>query len=306
MSRQNIWIPRATFGATAVLAVLLGACGSDPHPGTRDMPSDMPPDMPPSEPLTSSENTCLESPAPRGTARSLVTFNVVFTYGGKPVIFGEPFAVPTGTLTLTNLRFFASNFALLTAAGESVPVDLVGADGVPVSYNTQLVNPEDPTGMTFRVAAPAGEYAGASFIFGLNDACDFQNPSSSRPPLTQTSQLTWPQPFGFLFLRYAATLVRASGTTGDGPPTQIDMGGFPGALFAPRVQAVGGVQVDAVASNAVVMNMALDESFRASEMPIEPTPPPAFPPPPGITFQNGESLRQNASKVAIFSLTPAN
>jgi hypothetical protein len=224
-----------------------------------------------------------------------VTVNVELTFMGKPVTFGEPFALSTGaTLTLTTFRFYVSEPALVRG-GESVPVDLVSAEGSPVPYNVHLVNPEDPAGMTFRLASPSGDYSGLSFLFGLSDSCNRSDPELSKPPLTTSSEMTWPPPFGYLFLRYEGALTGPSATAE--LPAQIDLGGMPGYLFAPRVTAAGSLRV-APSGGVVRLRVALEEIFRASNLPasqdsIGPT---------GPAFDAGNRLRQNVSRVSIFSL----
>ena len=242
---------------------------------------------------------CLESPAPRFAGRPVVTVDVELTYAGKPIVFGEPFALPTGTLTVTNLRFYLSDLALLRSNGDPVPVDLIAADGAPVPYNVHLVSPEDPAAMSFRIAGPAGDYNGVSLLLGLNDVCNRNNPGASQPPLTDSSQMTWPPPFGFLFLRYAGKTVGAPAEV----PTQIDLGGLPGINFAPRVTAPGSLKISGPAST-IRLRVALDEIFKAAALPIT-VDPGSVAPPLGPPFMIGEHVRQNAPKVAIFSLLPS-
>jgi hypothetical protein len=70
----------------------------------------------------SNVGVCDETPSPRGADRSIdrsvVGVKVVLTYGGRPVVFGEPFALPVGSLILTTFRFFASDFTLLTRGSQ--------------------------------------------------------------------------------------------------------------------------------------------------------------------------------------------
>jgi hypothetical protein len=116
--------------------------------------------------------------------------------------------------------------------------------------------------------------------------------------------MTWPPPFGYLFLRYAGT-VTGTTPTNDRPPTQIDMGGFPGALLAPRVTAPGAFAVRDLAGHTVRMRVALDELFRAAALPatldeagkVLTSGPVSGPP-----FEAGEHVRQNVNRVALFWL----
>jgi hypothetical protein len=243
--------------------------------------------------------SCDETPARRPGVRPVVRVDVELTYAGKPFEFGQPVALTAGTLTLTTFRFYLSELALLRPDGQVVPVNLVGADGTPVSYDTHLAAAEEPAGMTFRLAAPAGDYAGLSFRFGLSPACDQMNPSTSKPPLTFSSQMDWPGPFGYLFMRYGSRLEGVP--PGEGLPTTIHMGGFPGMVFAPRVTAPGNVTVGAT-GGGVRLRVAIDELLRAARMPAKNEGP--ILPPTGGGVAEGDAVRQHAGMVSLFSLAP--
>jgi hypothetical protein len=303
-----------------VSALLLG-CGStdvdpDPQPPKNDagapprfdsatMAPDAAVDALPDAPVVTDvlpfSATCDEVPIPWPGARVPVRVDIELTYAGKPFEFGQPVALPAGTLTLTSLRFYLSELAFLRPNYQAVPVDVVGADGKPVPYGTHLATPEEAAGMTFQVAAPAGEYERLLFRFGLSPACDQMNPATSKPPLTFASQMDWPGPFGYLFLRYGARL--ESVPASEDLPTTIHMGGFPGMIFAPRAAAVGKVQVGA-SGGAIRLRVAIDQLLAAARMPAtnEGLLPP---PPPGGGIVEGDAVRQNLEKVSIFSLAPA-
>jgi hypothetical protein len=313
----------------SILVVLLPACGATtvpggPDPGTGEDAADSKDARPPSGPFPADAGViamatdcapdsqpgvtgpaCIEKPAPRPGPRAPLTVNVELTYGGKPIVFGEPFAVADGTLTLTNFRFYISEIALLRNWGENAAVDVIGADGAPAPYNLHLVNPEDPSGMTFQLAAPIGSYGGISFLLGIPDSCNGGDPASRQRPLTWDSQMTWPPPFGYLFLRYAGTLAGAPATATT--PTQIDVGGFPGALLAPRVPAYGYLVIADLSARTVRLRVAVDELFRASTLPAtldEAGTIITSGPTSGTAFLAGEHVRQNAPRVSIFSLWP--
>jgi hypothetical protein len=300
-------MPRADASPAAAEAGAAIDAGSDPDAstaadatGTNDSAPPSTTKMPPA--------VCIEEPTPRAGQRSVIPVTVEPTYAGKPMVFGEPFFLPGGgLLTLSNLRFYLSDLAL-TKNGEEIPVDIVGADGKPAAYNVDLVSADPAADLTFRIAAPAGDYTGASFVFGLNDACNGRSPSGSKPPLTGSSQMTWPPPFGFLFLRYEATLAGATGANDkDGPLTKIAMGGLPGSadapslVNAPTVKAAGAFQISA-AGGKLVLRLALDQVFAAVAMPADLNLVPIAPLPEMV---DGEHLRQNATKVPIFTIAPA-
>jgi hypothetical protein len=293
--------------ADAVVADGAPPVGAAPDAGAADVQPDaasLAPDAATEPPPAA----CVEAPAPRPGTRSLVTLAVDLTYGGKPVTYGEPFALPGGgTLTLSNFRFFLSDVTLLRRGDQPVAVDIVAMDGRPVPFNVHLVNAENPSQMSFRIAVPPGDYAGISFVFGLNEACNARQPGSV-PPLDTQSQLSWPSPFGFLFLRYEGVVAGAAGK--DSPPSAVAMGGVLGLYGAPRVTADGALRVTS-APGLAHLRVALDEIFRAAGLPAD-LDGKSLPPssggssplvPGGDEIEVGEHLRQNATNVSIFSIT---
>lgn len=241
---------------------------------------------------------CPEHPAQRTGTRERVTVSVFLTYAGKSVTFGEPFMTDGGALTLTNFRFYASDLALRLRSGENVPVDLVGDDGAPVPYGVVLVNAEDPSGMSFKIAAPAGDYSGLSFLIGIPDTCNGTY-YGRNPPLSAVSQMTWPAPFGYLFLRYAGT----GAATGAVPPA-IDMGGFPGHILAPRVEVSTDLRVEG--PRTVLLTVALDQLFRAAKMPADLDDYARLlgsAPVSGAAQIDGQHLLQNLDAVTAFTIT---
>lgn len=241
---------------------------------------------------------CPQDPVPRAAAGLTVAVNVELTYAGRPVVHGEAFTLPGGgTLTLSNFRFYLSEVELLRD-NEASPVDLVTADGAPAPYNVHLVNAENASAMTFRIAAPAGDYTGMSFRFGLSGACNSLNPSSTSPPLDFASQMTWPPPFGFLFLRYEGVVAGEPGMPV--PPKAVAMGGLINTDGAPRAVASGPLVVTGGAGGTVRLRVALDQILQAALLPLDT--PFTSGPPAGDEIELGEHVRQNATKVPIFSL----
>jgi len=245
---------------------------------------------------------CAEHPPARAGATEPITINVQLSYAGTPVTFGVPFAIEGGTLTLTNFRFYVSSPALRLRTGGDVPVDLAGLDGTPAPYGVVLVNAEDPAGMAFQIAAPAGDYSGLSFLVGIPDACN-GGESGRSAPLSAASQMTWPAPFGYLFLRYAGR--RGDGTPAEAAPGPIDMGGFPRHIFAPRVELAADLTV--AAARTLRLTVALDQLFRAAGMPADldeyaqilGSPPGTF----GDAQLSGQHVLQNLGAVAAFAIT---
>jgi hypothetical protein len=296
------WLSRGLHVHGAVfVGTLLAACSSTPASLVGDAGAPVNRGVAPDggEPVSA----CVENPQAKPGVRTIVSVVVEPTYAGEPLPFGEPFALPNGgTITVSNLRFFVSDVQALAGGDQLVPVDVVAPDGGPAPYNVQLVNAATASETTFQLAVPVGDYTGMSLLLGLDDACNHLVPSDSKPPLTFQSQLTWPAPFGFLFLRYEGLVTGATGP--DAPMSALAVGGLPGYAFAPRVRAPGAFHVTSAAGATVHLRMALDEIFKGASLPLDPgVPPSPIPPPPGTEIEAGDHLLHNAQKVSIFSVT---
>ncbi len=151
-------------------------------------------------------------------------------YQGAPFVYGEPNSLPGGvTVTPLNLRFYLSAIELLTAAGGSVPVDVVTTSGTVQPYGLFLFNAEDAGAQTLRVLAPPGAYTGVKLALGISPACNAGPSAGTNFPLSDASQMTWPHVAGHLFLRYESKVAVADGSGDAGAlvavPTMVHMGG---------------------------------------------------------------------------------
>jgi hypothetical protein len=284
-----------TTGAGAPGSMRLDGGAAGPPGSARDAgPGNAPP----------AQATCDELPRARAATGTVLTLPIQIVAEGKPVVFGERNTLADGTaITPVNLRFYVSEPTLLGAGGKSTPADLVAADGQLVPYGVQLVNAEAPDSLSLRMRVPPGSYTGVSFTLGLSDACNRGPASMRKAPLNDASQMTWPPPFGYLFLRYEARVVRPAGRAekpGD-PVIGIHMGGLPGTVMAPIVSAAATVTVTA-APLSRPLRFSLDEVWKAIALPVQAMPGNALPLPPGAEVQAGEALRENAAKVKLFSL----
>jgi hypothetical protein len=148
--------------------------------------------------------------------------------GNQPFVFGQENALPGGaSLVPLDLRFFISGVSLLRADSEQpIPVDIVTAAGTPAPYGVYFFNAEDPSASALRVLAPPGTYLGLSFRLGLASACNTRDPGASDPPLSPTSQMTWPHT-GYLFLRFEGRYSSGAGGGGgsSGLPSSNSGGG---------------------------------------------------------------------------------
>jgi hypothetical protein len=161
--------------------------------------------------------TCPLSPTPRLASGTVIELPIELTFGGAPLRFAEANPVPGGeTLTPLAVRFYVSNVALLREGAEPLPVDVVTSTTTVAPYGVHFFNADEVTSATLRVLAPAGEYRGLTFLWGLAQPCNTLNPDGNVAPLSATSGMSWPHT-GFLFFRYEGrTSVAGQGGAGDG------------------------------------------------------------------------------------------
>jgi hypothetical protein len=250
---------------------------------------------------------CPEAPAPSRTAGTLLELSTEFLLNGEPMVFGEPNPIEgERTLTPLDVRFYVSEVSLIGTDDTPVAVDIVADGGLPVPYGVHLVNAEDSSSLRFRVLAPPGSYSGLSFTLGVNDTCNSGFPRNG--PFSAASGMTWPHGFGYLFLRYAGSVMPADADAGtpdagteSSPPGVIHVGGVRGELFAPRVHAPGELTVEASTNASRRLVFDLDELFRATVCTLDPA---TFPGPPDPPVLLGECVRQLAPERPLFTLSP--
>ncbi len=233
------------------------------------------------------------------------------------MVYGQPNALPGGgTLTPLNFRFFLSNVALVRGDGTPVLVDLVTSAGTPERYGIHFFNAEDPQSTAWTIRAPAGSYRGMNLMLGMSDACD-----AKQALFSVDTQMTWPSPFGYLFLRFEARIDGVSldggGQSGgiDGgaqPVGAIAMGGFIGSRFAPIVHVDQLLTVPAIGPILRHLRFDMDQVFKGASADIDVS---SFvvPPPPGgpgsflpsfDEMKAGERLRRTAPQLPLFIIDP--
>jgi hypothetical protein len=248
---------------------------------------------------------CPTSPTPLRKTGATLSLSVAPILEGKPFVFGDANALASGVkVTPLNFRFYVSHVALLQTGGASVPVDLVTASGAVEPYGVHLFNAEDAASEVLRVLAPAGSYTGLAFTLGLDDACNSGVPGQRMPPLTDTSQMTWPHAAGYLFLRFEDQL-DTSGAPDAGTiaiPTLVHMGGLPGTLFAPTVAGQGALVLAPGGATTKTLTLDVGAVFAGAEADGDPAMLAMALPFPEA--QAGERLRQHVPKLALFALAP--
>ncbi len=259
---------------------------------------------------------CAETPTRLRTSGTILELPFDLFLEDQPFVYGEPNALAAGgSLIPLNVRFYVSEVALLRAGAEPVPVDIVTATGMPQPYDLHMFNAEDVASRTVRVLAPAGTYTGITFLLGLNPACNQGNPGNRLPPLTDTSQLTWPHlpGIGYLFLRYEARLDPTTGAdasasddggagaTGIPYPLVIHMGGDPRVPSAPVIRLDASLSVPTTGSVSKTVRLIMDQVFKGATTEVDLT---GFIGLPGVEVIAGERLRRNAPGLQLFVFAP--
>ncbi|MEI9941001.1 MAG: MbnP family protein [Pseudomonadota bacterium] len=222
------------------------------------------------------DGVCPEHPTPQHAQGTLLSLSLQLVMAGKPFVFGQPNALPDGgSLIPINLRFYISEVKLLSSSGEPLAVDAVTEAGVPEPYGVHFFNAEDADSSTLRVLAPPGEYAGLSFALGLKLACNQQPPAGLSDPLTDSSQMTWPQTGGFLFLRYEGRYAAADGAGASGAsstdqiPSAVHMGGDITKELVPSVTVSGALSLPPSGTLEKGLNVVMDEIFKGATSNID-------------------------------------
>lgn len=115
----------------------------------------------------------------------------------------------TSGFSLTDLRFYAYDFTLVTETGDEVPLELI-PDPMWQSEGVALVDFEDGQGSCANgsagintavrgLAAPAS-YAGLRFRVGVPERLNHRDPLRAAPPLNDSS-MHWHWVSGYRFLR---------------------------------------------------------------------------------------------------------
>jgi len=241
---------------------------------------------------------CPEVVEPRANASARLDLKTTLYFGDAALSPGQPNTLANGSvLTPLNVRFYMSHLELVRADGSAAPADLVNGQSAVEPYGVHLVNADDESSMSVHVRGPQGSYTGLRFVLGLDDACNAGS-AERRAPLSATSGMVWPPPFGYLFLRYEGMFTPAGKET-ISPPGAIHMGGLVGQLMAPTVTAAGSFMLSEGSPTEGSLQVAIDKLFDAAMAPVELG---DFAGPPGNEVQAGERVRQSAATTPIFSV----
>jgi hypothetical protein len=96
-----------------------------------------------------------------------------------------------GTLKLSFLAYYLTNFRLLDAKGAAHPAVLLGADDAPLAYGLGLVNVDDPSTQRLRLAVTPGQYQALIFSVGVPAVCNALDPTTRGYPLSVETEMNW-------------------------------------------------------------------------------------------------------------------
>jgi hypothetical protein len=184
---------------------------------------------------------------------------------------------------------------------------------MPEPYGIHFFNAEDPPSTAWTIRAPAGSYRGMNLVLGMSDACD-----ANQAVFSAATQMTWPSPFGYLFLRFEARIDGVSPDGGDQsgtidggvqPVDAIAMGGIIHQRFAPIVHVDQLLTVPAFGPILRHLRFDMDQVFKGASANIDVMG--VIPPPPGANglpsfneMKAGERLRQTAPQLPLFVVNP--
>lgn len=242
--------------------------------------------------------SCPELVTPQAGATAELDLKTALYFGDEELSPGQPNTLPGGSvLTPLNIRFYVTHVELLRPDGSAAAADLVDATGAMQPYGVQLVSTDDDETMRVHVRGAEGQYSGLRFLLGLDDSCNAGS-MERKAPLSATSGMVWPPPFGYLFLRYEGMFSAAPQDTLT-PPDAIHMGGLIGRLLAPGVTAEGAFTLASGQPTSASLRLALDKVFEAATAPVDIG---EFVGPPGNEVRAGERLRLSAPTTPLFSV----
>ncbi|MFT4977965.1 MAG: putative repeat protein (TIGR04052 family) [Myxococcota bacterium] len=140
------------------------------------------------------------------TTPTAITVPFIAVEGAHPITCGQ--RTPEG-LTVSDLRLFVHDVALIPASGAPVPLTLTPgpfqtATVAMLDFEDGCDNGTPPTHTTLTGTAPAGDYTGVTFTLGVPYAENHSDPSRATGPLSATSMhWTWLGGYKFLRLDYA-------------------------------------------------------------------------------------------------------
>jgi len=124
------------------------------------------------------------------------------------------------SVALQDFRVYVSNFRLISRSGVETPLQLT-PDNAFQSDRVALLDFENASGncngnapmhTAVQGRAPAGEYVGLAFDFGVPVDLNHQDPTLASAPLN-FSALTWPWRYGYKFTTIDLETGRAPGAT---------------------------------------------------------------------------------------------
>ncbi len=156
------------------------------------------------------------APTPR-SASGQITLPIELTIGGQPVVIGEASSLPSGPVyQLSLFKLFLTQPVLVDAAGREATGQIVDANGSPLPYGVQLIDAEDASSRSWRIAVANGSYSRLRFGVGVPQPCNSPTYTNLVYPLNPDGEMFWTWGSQFLFVRIEGT-VRPSPNEGFSP-----------------------------------------------------------------------------------------
>jgi len=142
-------------------------------------------------------------PAPAALgATGRLDLPVKVTINGTEAVIGQPGTGREGReFRLSLFKFFLSQPVFLGEDGAETPAQFLGADGLPLPYELQLVDADDPATQLLRLSAATGTYTALRFSVGVPMACNWMSSTAAIHPLNPDSDMFWTWGSQFMFIR---------------------------------------------------------------------------------------------------------
>jgi hypothetical protein len=178
-------------------ALLISGCASEPIEGTpADAATMEPADAvvagPAAAAFAAEPTECPLQPQVSAAQTGRLALQLALELDGAPFGLGEITSDGLGgTVELSFLAYYLTNFRFLDAKGAAHPAVLLDADDAPLAYGLGLVNVDDPRTQQLRLAVTPGQYQALIFSVGVPAVCNALDPTTRGYPLSIETEMNW-------------------------------------------------------------------------------------------------------------------
>lgn len=123
-----------------------------------------------------------------------LSINLTLMDGENPFFYHNPLKLPNGqSMTVSDVRLYISNVALVKADGSEVPVKGLSLGKLKMGTPPQNIE-------IFKGNAPLGEYKGIRFDVGLPRDVNHREATTAKAPLSIEDGMYWAWNSGYIFL----------------------------------------------------------------------------------------------------------